>query len=53
MKDSLTIVYVVFIAMVCTLSDDTYKGTEIQDTQSKEPIICALIPVKGARVSFI
>lgn len=53
MKDSLTIVYVVFIAMVCMLSDDTYKGTEIQDIQSKEPIICALIPVIGARVSFI
>lgn len=53
MKASLPIVCVVFIAVVCNLSDDTYKGTEIQDTQSKEPIIYVLTPVIGTRVSFI
>lgn len=33
-KASLPIVYVVFIAMVCKLFDDTHKETEIQDSQS-------------------
>lgn len=53
MKASLALFYVVFIAVVCRLSDDAFKGTEIQDTQSEEPIICALTPVRCTRVSFI
>lgn len=53
MKASLPILYVVFIAVVCRLPDDAFKGTEVYDTQSEEPIICALTPVRCTRVSFI